>query len=182
MATEFDDDSASVASTGVSSSSDSDDDDDTLTPAVAAAPPRRRRPVGQLGGYRPTFASAFKGAHGKVDYVDLQTGAVFRCLNKDEDIFAIQHAQKPPHFKYAITVARDCAKLLNSLRWEALTALLGEAEEHAEQRLPWPLPLTDAVDTLLLSTRTREVVTVSVSGTVLTTPRSYVGWVTITVN
>jgi len=177
MATEFDDDdSASVVSAGVSSSSD---DDDVLTLVEA---PRRRQPAGQLGGYRPEFASVFKGAHAEVDYVDLETGAVFRCLNADEDAFAIQHAHKPSHFKYAITVAREVAGLLDPSRWEALTALLAEAEEHAKERLPWPLPLTDEVDTQLLSTKNREVVAVSVSNTVLTTARSYVGWVTVTVH
>lgn len=157
--------------------SDSDRDGSVVPPFT-----RPRRPTGQLGAYTPTFASAFRGAHASVEYVDLETGAVYRCLNEDTGLFAVQHARRPTHFKYAISVVTDVAGLLDPSRWETLTELLSEAEEFAETRASWPPPVLGATDTTLLSTSKREVVAVSVSNTVLTRPRTYVGTVTITVH
>ncbi len=108
----------------------------------------------------------------------MESGSVYRALDPDAGVYAVQHARKPVHIKYAIDVVTDVAELLDASRWGGLEARAKELEDQGGVAPPLFLDTHEAV---LLSVASREMVTVQVSSTVLTTPRGNVGWVIITV-
>jgi hypothetical protein len=127
----------------------------------------------------PTFKNTFQGAHDSIDFVDLATGDVFRCIAADENQFAVQIASRVAHFTYAIKVATEVAGLLDPGR---VAALVAEKERRLDTQR-FGVPGTRSLEprsTELLDTRTHEVVLAELSAVVLTRPRGHVGRLVVT--